>query len=242
MVFLKHKPDSPFRGNAMKRICLFLAFLVFLPTLAAFPQSLKEMYDLSGPASGYDKYITLDTGKVYTGGLYIGLTFNRITALFEGDQDLDVRIKGNGAILDLQGEEICISYCYNKLDIDDCIIINGNIRFRGVNDSAHSGIPTGSVKHVTFYKPHDYAIRFHGSGAGITVERNIVADAVNTGPDFHYIHGFQLNWLPTGTSFAPSAFVGLYGFPVLKDNWSFHSNPGANNDPLRHFSLLCEYG
>lgn len=202
--------------------------------------TLKEMYDLAGPASGYDKYIELQTGEVYTGGLYIGLTFNRITAEFEGDEEYDVGIKGNGAVLDLQGGEICISYCENRLDIDDCIIINGDIRFRGVSGSGYNAKPTGSVEYVTFYKPHDYCVRIYGCGDNVNVERNIFVDAVDTGSDFMYISGYAMEWLPTGVSLSSSAQG--YGTPSVKHNWSYHNDPAANADLLRHFSLLCEYG
>jgi hypothetical protein len=201
---------------------------------------LKEIYDKSRPGNGYDKYIELETGKLYTGGLYIGATFNRITAEFIGE-GLDVRIKGNGAILDLEGGEICISYCTNKLDIDDCVVINGDIRYRGVTGGPVAQ-PTGFVRHITFYKPHDYAVRIYGAGTGITVERNIFVDAVDTGRDFHYISGVQMDWLPTGGNMAFSGFVGLYGMPDIVENWSFHSDPAANADPLRHYVFLCEYG
>ena len=79
---------------------------------------------------GRDVFVVeLEAGVTYTGGLYIGKVFNRINALFEGVGH-DVRIVGNGAILDLEGGEICISYCGNTLDIDDCVIVNGNIRYR----------------------------------------------------------------------------------------------------------------
>ena len=208
------------------------------PSLVA--KTLEEMYDQAAPNHGYDKYIELETGVVYTGGLLIGRTFNRITSTFEGTKTLDVRIQGNGAVLDLQGGSICIAYCENRLDIEDCIIINGDVRFQGAHMGSYTGQPVGSVRYVTFYRPHDYGVRCYGCGDGILVERNIVADAVDTGPDFQFLSGYALEWLPTGASVAFSG-VG-YGFPRVKDNWSFHSDPAANADPLRHFLLLCEYG
>ena len=89
-----------------------------------------------------------------------------------------------GAILDLQGEEICIAYCNSRLDIEDCVIINGNVRFRGYDDAATHLLPEGSVRYVTFYKPHDYGVRMYACGSGILLERNIVVDPVDTGPGF----------------------------------------------------------
>jgi hypothetical protein len=57
------------------------------------------------------------------------------------EEGVDVKLVGNGAMIDLQGEQICMSYCSNRLDIEDCVIINGNIRFRGDNphESAEPG-------------------------------------------------------------------------------------------------------
>ena len=223
----------------MKRTALLLAGLLAILGSRAFPGTLKEMYDKAPAANGYDKYIELETGITYTGGLMIGKTFNRITAEFEGDECKDVRIKGNGAVLDLQGGEICISYCKNRLDIDDCIILNGGIRFRGMNSSTLQEQPVGSVRYVTFYGPHDCGVRLFGCGVGILVERNITVDAIDTGPDFMYLTGIPSEWLPTGASFALSVQGGGQQF---FDNWSYHADPVANSDPLRHFVMLCDYG
>lgn len=223
----------------MKRLALLATILLFCSPVGVCT-TLKEMYDAARPGSGYDKFIQLQTGIVYTGGLYIGKTFNRINAQFEGDDEIDVFIKGNGAIIDLRGGEICISYCTDRLDIEDCVIINGNVRFRGMEDGPIEIKPTGSVRHVTFYKPHDYAIRIIGCGDNITVERNIFVDTQETGPDFMGWSGYLNDWLATGAGLAFSAQG--YGFPWPVDNWSYHSDPAANADPLRHFTLLCEYG
>jgi hypothetical protein len=221
-----------------KPTLLMVLILASCPLI--FSASLKEMYDAAPAAQGYDRYIELKTGVVYTGGLYIGKTFNRITARFEGDEGEDVCIVGNGAILDLQGGEICISYCTNRLDIDDCIIINGDVRFRGIEDGTFVAKPEGSVTYVTFYRPHDYGVRIFFCGNGILVERNIIVDTIDTGSDFLYLSGYANTYLPTGHSIA---FSGMgYGFPTVVENWSFHSDPVANADPKRHFSLLCEYG
>jgi len=220
----------------------FPVFLLLL-LLSFFPlrgETLKSRYDAAPAKNGYDRYVELETGATYTGGLHIGLTFNRITAEFEGEGE-DVRIKGNGAILDLEGAEICISYCDNRLDIDDCVILNGNIRYRGVASSLNVQ-PVGWVRYVTFYKPEDYGVRIFGAGTGITLHRNLCVDAVCTGGDFMYLNGTINEWLATGGSFTFSAFTGTYGTPVITENWSYHEDLEANGDPLRHFPMICEYG
>ena len=204
--------------------------------------TLKEIYEAAPSYNGYDKYLELETGITYTGGLLIGKVFDPITATLSSEEGKDVRIIGNGAVLDLQGEEICISYCTNKLDIDNCIIINGNIRYRGINLPPDKICPTGYVKYCTFYRPQDYGIRLQGAGEDITLERNIIVDAIDTGWDFHYLHGTSLEYLPTGSNIAVSIFYTTYGIPTLLDNWSFHSDPFVNTDSTKHIVALCEYG
>jgi len=204
---------------------------------AAIAVSLKEAYEAAPAASGYDKYIVLETGVTYAGGLWIGATFDRISAEFVGE-GADVRIVGNGAIIDLQGEEICFAYCANRLDIDNCVILHGDIRFRGYDDGIVSLVPTGSVRYVTFYEPHDYAVRMFHCGSDILVQRNLVVDTVDTGPDFMYLTGYANDWLPTGASFGLSLVAGF----DVQANWSYHSDPVVNADPLRHFTILCDYG
>jgi hypothetical protein len=200
--------------------------------------SLKEMYDLALPGPGHDKEIVLETGVVYTGGLWVGKTFNRIDAKFEGPEE-DVRIVGNGAILDLQGGEITIGYSNNRLDIEDCVIVNGSVRFRGYEDSLTHLVPEGSVRYVTFYKPHDYGVRMVACGAGILIERNIVVDAVDTGWDFLPLTGEFSDWLPTGVNISISNNAGGYD---IYNNWSFHSDPVVNADLVNHLSIVCDYG
>jgi hypothetical protein len=225
---------DPIAGCGLLLLALCLALVTGRSASAAM---LEEMYDRAGPGGGYDKYITLETGVTYSGGLWIGGTFNRVTAVFEPG-GADVRIVGNGAILDLNGEEICLAYCNNRLDIDDCIIINGDIRFRGYQDGEHQLTPQGSVRYVTFYRSHDYGVRLFGCGSGILIERNIIVDTVDTGPDFMYLTGLPSVWLPTGASFS----VSLQQTFELFENWSYHSDDEANADPVRHFCVLCDYG
>jgi hypothetical protein len=216
--------------------------MVLSLTVSASAGSLREAYDAAQPGGGYDRDVVLETGVIYTGGVLIGPILSPFSWELEGRAGEDVRITGNGAILDLRGEQICISYCGNRLDIEDCVIVNGNVRFRGINTADYVEIPQGSVRYCTFYSPHDYGVRLQGAGQGIAIERNIVVDAADTGWDFLYTHGAPNDWLPTGTNISASGQFGFYGVPVIRDNWSWHSDPLMNSTPLAHFSYLCEYG
>ena len=56
----------------MKMLKSLILFCLLLGYFTGYGMSLKEAYDLAGPAEGYDKYLELETGQVYTGGLLIG--------------------------------------------------------------------------------------------------------------------------------------------------------------------------
>jgi hypothetical protein len=203
--------------------------------------TLKEMYDTAPAAMGYDRYIVLETGVTYTGGLLVGGVFNRVTAEFELDEE-DVRIVGNGAILDLQGAEICLSYCNGRLDIDDCVVLNGNIRYRGYQDATVEYWPAGFVRNVTLYQPHDYGVRLLFCARNIELEYNLVVDPVDTGPDFLMLNGVSAELMPTGYAFSLSELPGWPTGPEINDNWTWFSDPVVNGEARRHFALFCDYG
>jgi len=224
-----------------------LAILVVLAATAAHgyppPTTLQSAFEAAGAQSGYDRYLELETGRVYTGGLLIGPTWDEDRTLFIDDElGLDVMIEGNGAILDLQGQQICISFCENRLDIQDCIILDGGVRFRGDVAVGIDRIPEGSVRYCTFYQPHDSAVRLQGVGAGVVCERNIVVDTVDTGRDVQIWNGITSDNLPTGLAFGLSVQIGSYGFPTVIDNWTWFRDETINAELLRHYCLLCEYG
>jgi len=205
--------------------------------------TLKEIYDASTAQNGFDKYLELETGVTYTGGLFIGNIPNpENTSEILGDNGDDVRINGNGAILDLQGKEIVISFCDNSLEIEDCIILNGNVRYVGDHIEGVDYSPQGSVEYVTFYRPQDYAIVCLGAGTGITINRNIIVDAVSTGPSFQIYNGAINDLMPTGINIVSSANPGTFGNPVRTFNWSFHTINDVNSEMINHFAFLWEYG
>ena len=214
----------------MRRFSVALFFVMTLGWGQAQAITLKEAYEAAPAANGYDRYLELENGVTYIGGLLVGRIFSPVSNRFIMEEEgADVRIVGNGAVLDLQGEQICLSYCDKRMDISDCIIINGNIRFRGDNDPGLSIRPTGSVKQVTFYQAHDYGVRLQGAGQGITVERNLIIDTQDTGLDY---------LIPTGTAIAASVQTGDYGVPDVRENWTYYGDPDLNPIPLHHFSFL----
>jgi len=219
------------------RIPIVLALLALVSPTAAVP--LQAVFDRAPAGGGYDRYLVLETGTVYTGGLVIGPTWDDDRQMFLVDEPgFDVRIVGNGAILDLAGQQICISFCRNRLDIEDCIVVRGGIRFRGDHSPEHDRRPVGSVRYCTFWQPDDYAVRMQGAGDGILLERNIVVDAVDTGLDYILWSGKAGEHLPTGLAFGLSIQIAQYGFPEVRDNWTWFTDPQQNADPLHHFCFL----
>lgn len=220
----------------LRRLALLaVAFAITTAVAAALATAgtLRAAYDAALPGEGYDKLLILEPGVVYTGGLHIGPILIPESVSYSGEPGLDVKIVGRGAVLDLAGSQLSISYCPNRLDVEDCVIVGGSLRFRGL-DYEPDRQPCGSVRQVTFYRPHDYALRLQRTGDGILLERNLVVDALATGPDWVFNNGYPVEWLQTGLGVAMS----LAGSPTVHENWSYRSDPHENGEALLHFGFL----
>ena len=110
-----------------------------------FGVSLQEIYDNAQPANGYDKYIELENGLTYEGGI----------GIYEGT----VYINCNGSIIDLEyGNGIWIysdDYIFSSLDINNCSIINGE--YYGIS---YSGNSEGNIINCNFIN-NDFGIKFY---------------------------------------------------------------------------------
>ena len=133
----------------MKKI---MSFIIGLLTCISFvftqqsrefgsSMSLYEVYEQSGPANGYDRYMVLDPEILYTGGV--------------GSGEESIYIDGKGAVIDLQeGTGIWISGDVNNnmtgsLTIDRCTIVNGGTY--GINLSGYS---TNSITNCNIINDH----------------------------------------------------------------------------------------
>ena len=223
----------------IKKNVIFVMLMML--TSYSFATTLQEKYDNATSQNGYDKYIILEEGVTYTGGL-----------LILGDDygmAADVKIEGNGAILDLEGGVLKIEACDNKLDVSNCVVINGHIRYYGDLDDNYEYFhqPYGSVTCVTFYKPLMYAVRLQGVGGTegtnaiggqVLIKKNIFFEAQDMGPDLHPVTGEPLESLPTGINCAFSLFPNLYGTADIIDNWSYTTLSRGDHD----FRKLWETG
>ena len=111
----------------------YILYILFFVSLSA--TTLQEIYENSGPANGYDKYMELDSNIVYRGGI----------GIFEGDIYIDC----NGAVIDLEdGNGIWIyadEQYPSSLEIKDCSIVNG--LYYGVS---YGGTSTGKITNCNF--------------------------------------------------------------------------------------------
>jgi len=90
------------------RITTFI-LLLLMPVLL-FGGSLEDIFQAAQPGMGYDRLIILEKDSLYTGGISI---YNE-----------SVGIKGNGAIIELNGDSISVKG-KSRIEIDGCVIKGG---------------------------------------------------------------------------------------------------------------------
>ena len=143
--------------------------LLALSFVSCPANTLQSVYDAAGPNGVYTRYIVLDRGTIYTGGLVI--------------PDFDnVCIKGNGATVDLQTGMMIVQGGGANLDIDHCVIKNGCLSGAGYTQGAlnfvggHGNVLNNVILSSTI------AIRIYGTGpGGVTVMNNIIVHNIVTG-------------------------------------------------------------
>jgi len=155
-------------GRSPREVGLWLfatisVFLILLLPTGSHSATLQEVYDAAGPNGQYTKYLVLDAGVTYTGGLIVPSTDRAC-------------IKGNGAILDLQTSTIQMQGMGAKLDIDHCVIKNGCLPSSEYSEGALSYIGcSGRVLNNTFYG-NTIGIRIYLTGQdSVVVMNNIFA-------------------------------------------------------------------
>jgi len=193
----------------MFKILFFIA-LFFIQITLLYSITLQDMFDNASASGEFDKVIELEFGETYTGGLEIDGSY---------DDAINLQIIGNGAILDMLGERIAFSNMDKELNVQDLIITNGYIFFNGLESE-----PNGIVKNITFYNPKNYAVLMTHCGTEITIERNIVVEALPI--DFFGTNN------PTGVSFGLDKDD---SYEFILDNWSY-------NSPNGNFLKLCNTG
>ncbi|MGD8718420.1 MAG: right-handed parallel beta-helix repeat-containing protein [Candidatus Zixiibacteriota bacterium] len=101
----------------MRYIVVTLA-IALLAVPLAWGKTLQSAYDEAGSGEGYDKLLVLDPNIVYTGGL----------GVLQGKKSC---IRGNGALIDLERNQIYCSQAGTEVHITGCCFVNGS-----ANDAA----------------------------------------------------------------------------------------------------------
>ena len=161
----------------MKLISLSLLLNLLLLPFALNATTLQDIYNTAQPALGYDRLIILERHSIYTGGLSI--------------TDESIGIKGNGAIIDLQGGNIMVTGT-SVIEIDRSIIINGSSGLFAQDEV------TARITHCTFYH-NDIGIHFMSESGMIEVVNTILANNFmygfaceeNSRRILHYIDAYQ---------------------------------------------------
>ena len=113
-----------------------LIIIIFSFISALFSTTLQEAYNQANQYGDYDKYVILDQGTTYTGGL----------GIYEGNVYIDC----NGATIDLQtGQGIWVyadEQYPSSLDIQECSITNG--LYYGLS---YGGTSSGNVINCNFH-------------------------------------------------------------------------------------------
>jgi parallel beta-helix repeat protein len=185
--------------------------------VSIYAATLQEAWKNSGSNEGYDKYVVLESGMVYEGGLDL-----------ESLGSASTKIVGNGAVINLQGEKIKgDKYSSDELSIYNAAIINGSIVYEGSGSDA----PYGTLENLTIYNSKGYGIRIQSAGENIVVKNSIIAES--------RLNGGGGN-LPDGINIAFSIFQ-THGVPEIMNNYSYHTGSPTGNYSV-HYSRLCDTG
>ena len=120
-----------------------MKYLLLLTLNVFICETLQEAYDSANSYEDYEKYIVLEPGQIYTGGL----------GIYEGD----IYINCQGSIIDLNNQNGIWIYADEEylasLEIEYCNIING--AYYGLS---FSGSSVGKVSNCNFYN-NDFGVK-----------------------------------------------------------------------------------
>jgi hypothetical protein len=94
----------------MRYLALTLAVMLLAPTVWA--KSFQQAYDEASAGEGYDKLLILDPDVTYTGGC----------GVLQGKTSC---IRGNGALVDLQNNQLYIAQPGTEVLVTGCCFVNG---------------------------------------------------------------------------------------------------------------------
>ena len=155
----------------MKRLLIITA-CVGVAAAAAFGVTLQTAYDKCGPGDGYDKLLVLDSKVTYTGGCGV-LMYKKSC------------IRGNGALINLDGESIGAGQYGTELTVEECCLINaGYYGAISIQDSA-SVVANGN----SICKSNGVAAIYVWIGSSGTLKNNVIYGSKNYGIAKHQSTG-----------------------------------------------------
>jgi hypothetical protein len=140
----------------MRRLLIIAACLAIAAT-TAFGVTLQSMYEKCGAGEGYDKLCVLDPNVKYTGGC--GVLLNKKSC-----------IRGNGALIDLDGNSIQAGQFGTEVTVEGCCLTNaGYYGAINVQDGAKV-----VVNGNTICKTNGIAAIYVWIGSSGTIKNNII--------------------------------------------------------------------
>jgi hypothetical protein len=150
----------------MRYLVFGLALALCAPLAGA--KSLQQAYDEAGSGEGYDKLLVLDPNVTYTGGV----------GFAQGKKSC---IRGNGAVCDLQNNQVFISQSGTEALITGCCFINGT------NGDAAIAVQDGAKATIdgnTICKNNADAVKVW-DGSSATIKNNILYGSSRYGITAH---------------------------------------------------------
>jgi hypothetical protein len=157
--------------NPLKRLLIVAACLSIAAT-TAFGVTLQSMYDKCGAGEGYDKLCVLDPDVKYTGGC--GVLLNKKSC-----------IRGNGALVDLDGGSILGNQFGTEVTVDGCCLINAGYYGAVKVEDGAKAIVTGN----TITKTNGIAAVYIWLSSSATIKNNIIYNSKTYGIAKHQSSG-----------------------------------------------------
>ena len=155
----------------MKKLLIVTACFS-ITAATAFGITLQSAYEQCGPGEGYDKLLTLNPNVKYTGGC--GVLMNKKSC-----------IRGNGALIDLEGNNILAGQYSTELTVEGCCLVNaGYYGAVNVQDGA-----TAIVNGNTICKTNGIAAIYVWIGCSATIKNNIIYGSKTYGIAKHQSSG-----------------------------------------------------
>ena len=235
----------------MKKIVLSILLLIF--GFNAYSIILKEVYEIAPAQGEYDKYLVLETGVIYTGGLLIGKIYDPNIADLSGQAGIKIEFQGYYSI-DVKGTILAMGEPENVIHFSSLqpeLFIIDHSEFGAWNGIKFNNISTLNNTSKLEYCIFEYSKSFEEKG-GVVHIYNVssleIANCIfrNNVSDFGGAIGFEYHSAPKifGNLFENNhAFISgspmycLYSYPRITNN-TIVSNFVLNEEAFHETSSI----